>query len=69
MHSVRRAAERNSPSPTSQLLDTHAVGVRREKMYRIDNHIACSVAGMTGAGCDCKALNCEGPFFHKASCR
>jgi hypothetical protein len=31
-----------------QLLDTHAVGVRREKMYRIDNHIACSVAGITG---------------------
>ncbi|GLC45401.1 protein with putative role during mitosis [Pleodorina starrii] len=32
---------------TSKLLDTHAVGVRREKMYRIDNHIACSVAGIT----------------------
>lgn len=32
---------------TSKLLDTKAVGVRREKMYRLDDHIACSVAGMT----------------------
>ncbi|KXZ47262.1 hypothetical protein GPECTOR_36g115 [Gonium pectorale] len=32
---------------TSKLLDTHAVGVRREKMYRIDDHIACAVAGIT----------------------
>lgn len=32
-----------------QLLDTNAVGVRREKMYRIDDHIACAVAGLTGA--------------------
>lgn len=33
----------------AQLLDTHAVGVRREKMYKVDDHIACAVAGMTGA--------------------
>ncbi|GBF97445.1 proteasome subunit alpha type-4 [Raphidocelis subcapitata] len=32
---------------TSKLLDTHAVGVRREKMYKLDEHIACAVAGMT----------------------
>jgi 20S proteasome alpha/beta subunit len=31
-----------------QLLDTHAVGVRREKMYQLDSHIACAVAGITG---------------------
>jgi 20S proteasome subunit alpha 3 len=30
-----------------QLLDTQAVGVRREKMYRLDDHIACAVAGIT----------------------
>ncbi len=34
---------------TSKLLDTKAVGVRREKMYKLDDHIACAVAGMTGA--------------------
>lgn len=32
---------------SSKLLDTHAVGVKREKMYRIDDHIACAVAGLT----------------------
>jgi hypothetical protein len=32
-----------------QLLDTKAVGVRREKMYKLDEHVACSVAGITGA--------------------
>jgi len=32
---------------TSKLLDTHAVGVRREKMYQLDNHIACAVAGIS----------------------
>lgn len=32
---------------TSKLLDTHAVGVRREKMYKLDDHIACAVAGIT----------------------
>ena len=32
-----------------QLLDTNAVGVRREKMYKLDDHVACAVAGMTGA--------------------
>jgi 20S proteasome subunit alpha 3 len=32
---------------TSKLLDTKAVGVRREKMYKIDDHIACAVAGIT----------------------
>lgn len=34
---------------TSKLLDTHAVGVRREKMYRLDDHMCCAVAGITGA--------------------
>jgi hypothetical protein len=32
-----------------QLLDTKAVGVRREKMYKLDDHLACAVAGITGA--------------------
>ncbi|KAI8101755.1 hypothetical protein M9434_006821 [Picochlorum sp. BPE23] len=32
---------------TSKLLDTKAVGVRREKMYKIDDHVACAVAGIT----------------------
>eukprot|EP00798_Chlamydomonas_sp_ICE-L_P025282 gene25282-10935_t len=32
---------------TSKLLDTNAVGVRREKMYKLDDHVACAVAGMT----------------------
>ncbi|GMH41819.1 hypothetical protein BSKO_09729 [Bryopsis sp. KO-2023] len=32
---------------SSKLLDTTAVGVRREKMYRLDDHIACAVAGIT----------------------
>lgn len=32
---------------TSKLLDTSAVGVRREKMYKLDDHIACAVAGIT----------------------
>lgn len=32
---------------TSKLLDTNAVGVRREKMYKLDEHIACAVAGIT----------------------
>ena len=31
-----------------QLLDTNAVGVRREKMYKLDDHICCAVAGLTG---------------------
>lgn len=31
-----------------QLLDTGAVGVRREKMYKLDDHVACAVAGITG---------------------
>jgi hypothetical protein len=35
---------------TLQLLDTNAVGVRREKMYKLDDHIACAVAGLTGTG-------------------
>ena len=33
--------------PRPQLLDTQAVGVRREKMYRLDDHIAAAVAGIT----------------------
>lgn len=32
---------------TSKLLDTAAVGVRREKLYKLDDHIACAVAGLT----------------------
>ncbi|KAK9829292.1 hypothetical protein WJX72_004984 [[Myrmecia] bisecta] len=32
---------------TSKLLDTNAVGVRREKMYKLDDHVACAVAGIT----------------------
>jgi len=32
---------------TSKLLDTHAVGVRREKMYKLDDHVSCAVAGLT----------------------
>lgn len=32
---------------TSKLLDTSAVGVRREKMYKLDGHVACAVAGIT----------------------
>ncbi|CAG9466614.1 unnamed protein product [Pedinophyceae sp. YPF-701] len=32
---------------TSKLLDTNAVGVRREKMYQLDENIACAVAGIT----------------------
>eukprot|EP00879_Flechtneria_rotunda_P001618 GHRR01001778.1.p1 GENE.GHRR01001778.1~~GHRR01001778.1.p1 ORF type:complete len:253 (+),score=67.28 GHRR01001778.1:193-951(+) len=32
---------------TSKLLDTKAVGVRREKMYKLDDHLACAVAGIT----------------------
>merc|ERR1719158_195668 len=32
---------------TSKLLDSHSVGVRWEKMYKIDDHIACAVAGIT----------------------
>lgn len=41
------------PKPTTnttniiQLLDTHAVGVRREKMYQLDAHVAAAVAGIT----------------------
>ena len=31
-----------------QLLDTNAIGVRREKMYQLDGHIGCAVAGITG---------------------
>jgi len=36
---------------TSKLLDTHAVGVRREKMYKLDDHVCCAVAGITGEPC------------------
>lgn len=32
---------------TSKLLDSHSVGVRWEKMYKIDDHVACAIAGMT----------------------
>jgi hypothetical protein len=48
-----------------QLLDTKAVGVRREKMYKLDEHVACSVAGITGerkaaAGRGVRACRCAG---------
>ena len=44
-----------------QLLDTNAVGVRREKMYKLDNHVACAVAGITGGLCDsCAAASHQG---------
>ena len=36
-----------------QLLDTTAVGVRREKMYKLDGHVACAVAGITGNPFSC----------------
>lgn len=42
-------ASRAAASAVLQLLDTNAVGVRREKMYKLDDHIACAVAGLTGA--------------------
>ncbi|KAL6782337.1 POA3 [Auxenochlorella protothecoides x Auxenochlorella symbiontica] len=32
---------------TSKLLDTTAVGVKREKLYQLDDHVACAVAGIT----------------------
>jgi 20S proteasome subunit alpha 3 len=32
---------------SSKLLDTKAVGVKREKMYQIDSHVCCSIAGLT----------------------
>jgi len=32
---------------TSKLLDAKAVGVKREKMYLLDDHVACAVAGIT----------------------
>jgi hypothetical protein len=57
-HAVGRTAPQRLPRPRPaaadpalpppQLLDTHAVGVRREKMYKLDDHIACAVAGITG---------------------
>ena len=31
----------------SKLLDTGAVGCKREKMYKIDSHLAVAVAGLT----------------------
>ena len=37
-----------TPCCKKQLLDTKAVGVRREKMYKLDEHVACAVAGITG---------------------
>jgi hypothetical protein len=41
-----------------QLLDTKAVGVRREKMYKLDDHLACAVAGITGAPWCQRAATC-----------
>lgn len=50
-----------------QLLDTDAVGVRREKMYKLADHIACAVAGITGEYLTVK-LACTGnTAFLKAS--
>ena len=40
-----------------QLLDTNAVGVRREKMYKLDGHVACAVAGITGRLVPCLATS------------
>ena len=47
---TREACKAKSCHPREhlQLLDTNAVGVRREKMYRIDDHMACAIAGLTG---------------------
>ena len=45
--SPRTVATGVVPCCLLQLLDTQAVGVRREKMYRLDDHIACAVAGIT----------------------
>ena len=44
-----------------QLLDTSAVGVRREKMYQLDDHVACAVAGITGICRSCSPITtcCE----------
>ena len=57
---------------TSKLLDTHAVGVRREKMYRLDDHMCCAVAGITGAPpgvpVPCSACSSrQGPLGHTTS--
>jgi hypothetical protein len=59
---------------TSKLLDTHAVGVRREKMYRLDDHLCCAVAGITGAvavvggGVRCGGCGCATGVVH-VTCR
>lgn len=58
MRGLLKRAPGPLPSQPLQLLDTHAVGVRREKMYKLDGHIACAVAGMTGAcRCRCRWTN------------
>lgn len=36
-----------TPPLDPQLLDTTAVGVKREKLYQLDDHVACAVAGIT----------------------
>jgi hypothetical protein len=51
-------AESESVVPL-QLLDTNAVGVKREKMYRIDQHMACAVAGLTGASSPDAQSQCQ----------
>lgn len=41
---------KSNPSPRRwhvQLLDTNAAGVKLEKLYRLDDHVACAVAGIT----------------------
>ena len=47
----QRSCHQLQCSTLLQLLDTSAVGVRREKMYKLDDHVTCAVAGLTGTGC------------------
>ena len=51
-----------------QLLDTSAVGVRREKMYQLDDHVACAVAGITGAYRRCGPISTSHHRTHLQCC-
>lgn len=51
---------------TSKLLDAKAVGVKREKMYLLDDHVACAVAGITS---DANILISSCRLAAQASCR
>jgi hypothetical protein len=56
---------------TSKLLDTHAVGVRREKMYKLDDHVCTAVAGITGAKlgpCTCSDPSATVIHWHALHC-